>query len=61
MKKTQIIYIIIFIAIVLFVVYIVNPRMSISYTDNKKEGFYPRFNWDWYGLSNPYKSKFYSW
>lgn len=60
MKKTQIIYILLFIAIVLFVVYMVNPRMSISYAD-KKEGFYPRFNWDWYGLSNPYKSQFYSW
>lgn len=60
MKKRQIIYILLFIAIVMFVVYIINPRMSISSVD-KQEGFYPRFNWDWYGLSNPYKAQFYSW
>jgi len=67
MKKTTIMYLLIFIAIVLFVVYVLNFRMSVSSAGSssssssnaKKEDFYPGFSSD--GLTNPYVSQFSNW
>ena len=68
MKKSTIMYLLIFIAIVLFVVYMFNFRMSVlsagsssssSSSNAKKEDFYPGFSSD--GLTNPYVSQFSNW